>query len=118
MTTTTVTIDTKMREHPDARASDSRSTSSKIPNEVKMIIAQHHEYNDGSGFPKGLRGSNIYDLARIVSIANVFDELVGEAEGSLVKRQRDAIRALDEEMFKKFDPQKLEKALKVLKMGV
>lgn len=28
-----------------------------------MIIAQHHAAYDGSGFPKRLKGSQIYDLA-------------------------------------------------------
>ena len=83
-----------------------------------MIVAQHHECHDGSGFPKKLRGSAIYDLARIVSIANVFDELVGDGQGTLIERQKVAIRQLDEFLYKKFDPQKLEKTLKILRMGI
>jgi putative nucleotidyltransferase with HDIG domain len=110
-------IATKMKEHPAVglRVIESQQ---RVPNEVKMIIAQHHECYDGTGFPKKLRGSAIYDLARIVSIANVFDELVGEAKGSLVERQRYAINQLDQVLYKKFDPQKLEKTLKILKLGI
>jgi HD-GYP domain-containing protein (c-di-GMP phosphodiesterase class II) len=85
---------------------------------VKMIVAQHHEAYDGTGFPKKLRGGVIYDLARIVSIANVFDELVADGQGNLVERQRAAVKQLDGTMYKKFDPQKLEKALKILKLGI
>ncbi len=110
-------IETKMKEHP-ALGLKLIEAQQKVPNEVKLIIAQHHECYDGSGFPKKLRGSAIYDLARIVQIANVFDELVGEGKGSLVERQRAAIKQLDENLFKKFDPQKLEKSLKILKLGV
>lgn len=110
-------IEKKMREHPvySLRMLESQD---KVPNEVKMIVAQHHENFDGTGYPKKLRNRQIYDLARIVSIANVFDALVSESAGTLIERQREAIRKLDEEHFKKFDPQKLEKALKILKLGI
>ena len=106
-----------MQVHP-AYGLQMLEAQSRVPNEVKMIVAQHHEYNDGTGFPKKLRGSAIYDLARIVGIANVFDELVSDGTGTLLERQRAAIHQLDQVLYKKFDPQKLEKSLKILKMGV
>jgi putative nucleotidyltransferase with HDIG domain len=39
------------------------------------IIEQHHELSDGSGYPAHLRGDAIHLLARIVVIANYYDEL-------------------------------------------
>lgn len=113
----TEAIALKMKEHP-AKGLKLIDSQQKVPNEVKMIIAQHHEHHDGTGYPKRLRGSVIYDLARIVSIANVFDELVGDGKGTLIERQRSAITALDEVHYRKFDPQKLEKELKILRFGV
>jgi putative nucleotidyltransferase with HDIG domain len=110
-------IEKKMRDHTGLGVKLLESQQ-KVPNEVKMIVAQHHECHDGSGFPKKLRGSAIYDLARIVCIANVFDELVGDGQGTLADRQKHAIAELDEKLYKKFDPQKLEKALKILRMGI
>jgi putative nucleotidyltransferase with HDIG domain len=110
-------IEAKLKEHP-ATGLKLLETQQKVPNEVKMIVEQHHECHDGSGFPKKLRGSAIYDLARIVCIANVFDELVGDGQGTLMERQKAAIRQLDEQLYKKFDPQKLEKTLKILRLGV
>jgi putative nucleotidyltransferase with HDIG domain len=110
-------VEEKMKEHPTygLRLLENQQ---KVPNEVKMIVAQHHECHDATGFPKKLRGSAIYDLARIVSIANVFDGLVADGRGSLLDRQRNAVKQLDEVLFRKFDPQKLEKALKILKLGI
>ena len=35
----------------------------------------HHEKWDGSGYPRGLAGDDIPDMARIVAIADVFDAL-------------------------------------------
>lgn len=46
-----------------------------IDPEVVKIIEQHHEYLDGSGFPKGLKHAEISDLARVVAITNLYDNL-------------------------------------------
>lgn len=110
-------IEEKLLQHPALGVQFMEAQ--KLPNEVKLIIMQHHECFDGTGYPNGLRGNAIYDLTRIVSIANVFDKLVGEkANGTLVERQKAAIHELDRDLYRKFDPQKLEKALKILKLGV
>lgn len=39
------------------------------------VMANHHEYLDGSGFPRKLKGDQISLSTRIVSIANVYDNL-------------------------------------------
>ena len=111
------TIELKMVEHVKLGA-EFINKEDKAPNEVKMIVAQHHEFYDGTGYPKQLRSNRIYDLARIVTIANEFDGLVADGQGTLVERQRAAITHMDQVMFKKFDPMKLEKAIKILKLGV
>lgn len=110
-------LEQKDREHPSLGLSMLESKEG-VPEEVRMIVAQHHEAHDGTGYPKKLKGNQIYDLARIVSIANVFDELVGSSSGTLLERQKKALVKLDQVHYKKFDPQKLEKAIKILKLGV
>jgi putative nucleotidyltransferase with HDIG domain len=110
-------IAAKMKEHPTLGARLLEGME-RVPNEVKMIVAQHHEYQDGTGYPKKLRGSAIYDLARIVGIANTFDELVSDGQGTLVARQRNAIVQLDQVYGHKFDAEKLDKAIRILKLGV
>jgi HD-GYP domain-containing protein (c-di-GMP phosphodiesterase class II) len=42
---------------------------------LKNIVEFHHEAMDGSGYPRGLRGSEIPLEARIVAVADVFDAL-------------------------------------------
>lgn len=39
------------------------------------LIEFHHEYIDGSGYPKGLRGDEIPLEARIIAVADIFDAL-------------------------------------------
>lgn len=43
--------------------------------EVLAVIAQHHENVDGSGYPRGLTGDKISLMAKIVAIANTYDNL-------------------------------------------
>lgn len=38
-----------------------------------MVVYQHHERLDGSGYPVGVAGEEIHPWARIAAIANVFD---------------------------------------------
>lgn len=46
-----------------------------FPESARTVIAQHHEMNDGSGYPDGLKGDQIDQLTQIVSVANAYDNL-------------------------------------------
>ena len=43
--------------------------------ESKIILSQHHEREDGSGYPQGLQGEQIHIYSRICATADVFDAL-------------------------------------------
>jgi putative two-component system response regulator len=45
---------------------------------VLPIIRSHHEKQDGSGYPDGLRGARVPLLARVMQLADVFDALTTE----------------------------------------
>lgn len=40
------------------------------------IILGHHEKYDGTGYPRGLRGNEIHEYARITAIADAYDTMV------------------------------------------
>lgn len=42
--------------------------------EVMELILEHHEYYDGSGYPRGLAGEQISMLAHILIVADAYDE--------------------------------------------
>jgi putative nucleotidyltransferase with HDIG domain len=110
-------IEEKMKAHPLV-GRKILEKNDDMPEEVLKIVEQHHECFDGSGYPHKIKGNNIYDLARIVAIANSFDELVGNGKGTLQQRQTYALGQLEYVICKKFDPSKLEKCLKILKLGI
>ncbi|MEL7412502.1 MAG: HD-GYP domain-containing protein [Pseudomonadota bacterium] len=46
-----------------------------FPESAKTVIVQHHELRDGSGYPEGLKGDEIDELAQVIIVANAFDNL-------------------------------------------
>ena len=46
-----------------------------VPAEVLQVVLQHHEHDDGSGYPQRLTGAAITNGAKIVALADRFDEL-------------------------------------------
>jgi len=52
--------------------------SLNLPRLVTLILVQHHEYNDGSGFPLQLTTAKINPAAQIVAFADMFDTLAHE----------------------------------------
>jgi len=56
-------------------AMDKISNIEDFPDSVIDIVSQHHEFLDGSGYPKKLKGEQINLLTQIVSIANEYDNM-------------------------------------------
>ncbi len=71
--------------------------------DVIPALKHHHEAMDGSGYPDGLRGDKIPLMARLVAVANVFDNLVthgGAVSNALADLSENAGRLYDERMVK------------------
>lgn len=78
---------------------------------TQMSAAVHERY-DGSGYPHGLHGDQIPLGARVVGVANAYDELVS-GDGHPPVAPSDAVEILSTERHGEFDPLVLE-ALKKL----
>jgi putative two-component system response regulator len=76
--------------------------------EVGQIVAYHHERFDGVGNPHGLQGAGIPLLARIVAIAQAFDNLTVDMPGHLPLSIDDAIRQVCLQADTSFDPKLTE----------
>jgi putative two-component system response regulator len=70
-----------------------------------QIALGHHEKFDGSGYPDGLAGEAIPLLARICSVADVFDALTSERPYKKAWEVSAARQFLIDGMGKHFDPQ-------------
>lgn len=49
-----------------------------FPNTAKMVVLQHHERYDGTGYPRRLVGSVIHRFAKIVAIADTYDSMTSD----------------------------------------
>jgi len=45
---------------------------------IETVIIQHHERFDGTGYPKGLNGDQIHPIAKLFSIADVYDAMTSQ----------------------------------------
>ena len=56
------------------------NTLSRVPFllEAADIVLAHHEFFDGTGYPRGLRGEQIPLGSRIISIANALDAMLSD----------------------------------------
>ena len=53
-------------------------TTDELNSYIEMGILQHHERYNGTGYPLALKGSEISEFARIISIADVFDAITSK----------------------------------------
>jgi putative nucleotidyltransferase with HDIG domain len=63
-----------MKNHPQWGGEIIRETN-LIPEVSYHPILQHHERNDGSGYPDGIGAEDIHPYSQIVAIADVFDAM-------------------------------------------
>jgi len=69
------------------------------------ITCYHHEKWDGSGYPKGLAGNEIPLSARLVAVADVFDELISHRPYQKPMNNEKAIATIIEGKGTHFDPE-------------
>jgi len=75
-----------------------------FPYPVVPIVRHHHENWDGSGYPDGLRGTEIPIGARILSVVDCFDALTSDRPYRPRLSDDEALQILDERRGKMYDP--------------
>ncbi|MFC5302176.1 HD-GYP domain-containing protein [Azospira restricta] len=85
-----------------------------LPLAVRNVIACHHEHFDGSGFPNKLAGDKIPKLARLVAIANRYDNLCNPFDLKQAKTPAEAIGQLFRNEAARFQPEALQLFVKTL----
>lgn len=65
----------EIKKHPLYGYQMALDENSKISRPSAEIILKHHEKYDGSGYPQGLKGNEISEMATICSIADVYNAI-------------------------------------------
>jgi len=84
----------------------------------KQIIKHHHERFDGTGYPDGLKNKEIPLLARILSVADVYDALASDRAYRRKMKKNVIIKAIKEGSGTQFDPDAVDAFLKLYDEGV
>ncbi|KPQ29011.1 MAG: putative two-component system response regulator [Marinobacter excellens HL-55] len=97
-----------MQRHAEIGAEIIGEDGSNLLHMAREVALNHHEKWDGSGYPKGLKGSDIPISARIVALADVFDALTSERPYKKAWAVEDATDLIRAQSGKHFDPNLVE----------
>jgi putative nucleotidyltransferase with HDIG domain len=81
-----------IKRHPQQGARVVSSLDGYGP--VADIILAHHERIDGKGYPRGLKGDEIPELARIISVSDTYDVMTARDSYRTPMSSQDAIAEL------------------------
>src|ERR1700676_85593 len=93
----------KMKIHPLVGAEILERV--RFPYPVVPIVRAHHEKFDGTGYPLGLRGTQIPIGARILAAVDFLDALASDRQYRRALPLHEAMSRLVDESGKSFDPQ-------------
>ncbi|MDI1300100.1 HD domain-containing phosphohydrolase [Methylotenera sp.] len=85
-----------------------------LPVRIGKIIMQHHEYADGSGYPKHLRSEQTDPFARLIAIVNGYDNLCNPSNVALAKTPYEALAHMYASQRAKYDESLLKRLIKSL----
>ncbi|MHC1759886.1 MAG: HD-GYP domain-containing protein [Negativicutes bacterium] len=72
---------------------------------IEFAILQHHERENGGGYPGGIHAHTIHPYAKVVAIADAYDRLTSNWEENKGNVLFDALECLVAKMFVELDPQ-------------
>lgn len=75
-----------------------------VSHKISLVALQHHEREDGRGYPLGLKGSKISYFSKIVAVADVFHAMSSNRVYHDATPFYQVIRQMNEDMYGKLDP--------------
>lgn len=102
-----------IKEHPLKGAKIIKSLKSL--KSLAPIIMYHHERFDGTGYPKGLKGSEIPLSARIMGLVGAFEAMITKRPYRSSFSVKKSIEEIKRNSGKQFDPKIVRAFLEILK---
>lgn len=81
-----------------------------------LVIGQHHEHLDGTGYPLRVDSERLTKASRIVSLVNAYDNLCNPGNPSLALTPHEALAQIFAQQRSRYDPQVLHAFVRM--MGV
>jgi len=92
-----------IEEHPGIGISILEAVD--LPLEVIQFVEAHHERLDGSGYPHGLEGLQVPEVARIAAVADIYDAVTTERPYRAPMDPEEALALLRSQSGRLLDPQ-------------
>jgi HD-GYP domain-containing protein (c-di-GMP phosphodiesterase class II) len=84
-----------------------------LSEECGIIVMQHHEAIDGSGYPQGLKGDDIHLYGKICAIVDVYTALTAERSYKQALSTFQALKLMKDSMLNRFDWELLTSFVKI-----
>ncbi len=85
-----------------------------LPVEIARVGLEHHERWDGTGYPRHIKGNEISEVSRIISIIDTYEALTKNRVYREKRDSYDAMKHILSEGSKKFDPELLKNFLSMM----
>ena len=106
----------KIKEHPVIGANILEQLG--LWERERLIIRCHHERYDGTGYPDGLKQQEIPLLARILSVADVYDAMASDRAYRKKMEESLILKIIREGSGSQFDPTIVDAFLKAYNEGL
>jgi len=83
--------------------------TNQLTEECMVIVMQHHEREDGTGYPRSIKGDAIHAYGRICCIADVYDALTAERSYKQRLNTFEALKLMKEQLLNHFHKDMFEK---------
>jgi len=93
-----------MNKHAELGYNMIKNSQRPLLKAAAIVAHEHHEKWDGSGYPRGLKGSDIHIYGRITALADVFDALGSDRVYKKAWSDEKILELLKEERGKHFEP--------------
>jgi len=94
-----------MKTHAEKGRNFLKNSKRKLLNAAAIIAYEHHEKWDGTGYPRGLKGSDIHIYGRIIALADVFDALTHKRQYKNAWGINEAVDYIKSLSSVQFDPE-------------
>ncbi|WP_293264695.1 HD-GYP domain-containing protein [Neptunomonas sp.] len=101
-----------MRNHPEMGVKQLAQANS-LSEEIEIIVVQHHEKLDGSGYPYGLKGKEFHVFGQICALADIYDALTAKRSYKEGMTSFNALLIMQQKMAHHFDAKVLSSFIKL-----
>jgi diguanylate cyclase (GGDEF)-like protein len=101
-----------VKKHPEVGYRIAKSSVDLVV--IADGILYHHENWDGSGYPEGIKGTEIPLLSRIISIVDSFDAMTSDRPYRRAFTREQAIKEIKKDAGIKYDPELVEAFLNIV----